>query len=91
MTHCDGLVMSLSAFGAGVRGGVRVEMAQLVESQNRDRKFAGSIPGWSGGRIFLSEVTFLCTDSYFGVRSTPVLPKWHVKDPGRCAESAGYS
>ena len=25
----------------------------------------------------------------FGVRSTPVLPKWHVKDPGHSAKSAG--
>ena len=25
----------------------------------------------------------------FGVRSTPVLPQWHVKDPGYSAKSAG--
>ena len=26
---------------------------------------------------------------YFGIRSTPVLPQWHVKDPGLSAKSAG--
>ena len=25
----------------------------------------------------------------FGVHSTPVLPQWHVKDPGHSAKSAG--
>ena len=25
----------------------------------------------------------------FGVRSTPMLPQWHVKDPGHSAKSAG--
>ena len=24
-----------------------------------------------------------------GVRSTPILPQWHVKDPGHSAKSAG--
>ena len=27
----------------------------------------------------------------FGVRSTPVLPQWHVQDPGHSAKSAGGS
>ena len=30
-----------------------------------------------------------CTDSYFGIRSTPVLPQWPEKDPGHSAISAG--
>ena len=30
----------------------------------------------------------LCTD-LFGVCSTPMLPQWHVKDPGHSAKSAG--
>ena len=30
-----------------------------------------------------------CADSYFGIRSTPVLPQQHVKDPGHSAKSAG--
>ena len=25
---------------------------------------------------------------YFGIRSTPVLPQWHVKDPGLSGKSA---
>ena len=29
------------------------------------------------------------TDSYFGIRSTPVLPQEHVKDPGHSAKSTG--
>ena len=31
----------------------------------------------------------LCADSLFGVCSTPVLPRWHVKDLGHSAKSAG--
>ena len=30
-----------------------------------------------------------CADSYFGVHSTPVLPQWHIKDPGHSAKCAG--
>ena len=30
----------------------------------------------------------LCATAMFGVRSTPLLPQWHVKDPGHFAESA---
>ena len=51
-------------------------------------KVASSSPGRSGGRIFFSRVNFLCSSS-FGVRSTPVLQQWHVKDPGYSAKSAG--
>ena len=36
---------------------------------------------------FLLQSAF-CVDSYFSVRSTAVLPQWHVKDPGHFAESA---
>ena len=31
----------------------------------------------------------LCAELLFGVRSTPVLLQWHVKDPGHSAKSAG--
>ena len=31
----------------------------------------------------------LCGPCLFGVRSTPVLPQWRVKDPGHPAKSAG--
>ena len=60
----------------------------LVERRTRDRKVASSNPGRSGGRIFISRVCFVCR-LLFGVRSTPVLPQWHVKDPGHSAKSAG--
>ena len=30
-----------------------------------------------------------CADSYFSVRSIPVLPQQHIKDPGHSAKSAG--
>ena len=35
-------------------------IAQWLERQTRDWKVAGSIPCWSGGRIFFSRVDFLC-------------------------------
>ena len=35
-------------------------IAQWLERRTRDRKFAGSNPCWSGGRIFFSRVNFLC-------------------------------
>ena len=45
------------------------------------------IPAGAPGEFSSPELT-LC-DDLFGVRSTPVLPQWHVKDPGHSAESAG--
>ena len=53
----------------------------LLERRTRDRKVASSNPGRNGGRMFFSGVSFVCW-LLFGVRSTPVLPQWHVKDPG---------
>ena len=53
----------------------------------RDRKVASSNPGRNGGKIFVSGVNFVCW-LLFGVRSTPVLPRWQVKDPGHSAKSA---
>ena len=38
---------------------------------------------------FSSQGSTFCADSYFGIRSTPVLPQQHVKDPGHSAKSAG--
>ena len=46
------------------------------------------IPAGAAGEIFLTRINF-CADSHFGIRSTPVLPQWHVKDPGHSAKSAG--
>ena len=38
---------------------------------------------------FSSPGLAFCADSYFGIRSTPVLPQKHVKDRGHSAKSAG--
>ena len=61
-----------------------VGMAHLVERRIRDQKVASSNLGRSSspGLIF-------CTDILFGVRPTPVLPQWHVKDPSFSAKNAG--
>ena len=58
----------------------------VLKRRTRDRKVASSNPGRSGGRIFFSRVNFVCW-LLFDIRSTPVLPQWHVKDPDRSAES----
>ena len=58
------------------------------EHRTRDRKVASSNPGRSGGRIFFSRVDFVCW-LLFDVNSIPLLPQWHVKDPGHSAKSAG--
>ena len=68
--------------------GILLEVACSLERRTRDRKFASSNPGKSGGRIFFSRVNFACW-LLFGVRSTPVLPQWHVKCSGHSAKSAG--
>ena len=46
------------------------------------------IPAGPAGQ-FSSPGSAFCADSYFGIRSTPVLPQKHVKDPGHPAKSAG--
>ena len=46
------------------------------------------IPAGAAGEFSSPGSTF-CADSYFGIRSTPVLPQEHVKDPGHYAKSAG--
>ena len=60
----------------------------LVERRTPDQKDESLNPGRSGGRIFSSRVNFACC-LLFGVCSTPVLPQWHIKDPGHSAKSAG--
>ena len=42
----------------------------------------------AAGEVSSPGSTF-CADSYFSIRSTPVLPQYHVKDPGQSAKSAG--
>ena len=46
------------------------------------------IPAGAAGEFSSPGLTF-CADPYFGIRSTPVLPQQHVKDPGHSAKSAG--
>ena len=46
------------------------------------------IPVGAAGEIFFSRVNFSCRH-LFGVRTTPVLSQWHVKDAGHSAKSAG--
>ena len=46
------------------------------------------IPAGVAGE-FSSPWSTFCADSYFGIRSTPVLPQSHVKDPCHSAKSAG--
>ena len=45
------------------------------------------IPARAAGEYSSPGSTF-CADSYYGIRSTPVLPEQHVKDPGHSAKSA---
>ena len=67
-------------------------IACQLERRTRDRKVASWNPGRSSRRIFFCRVKFVCW-LLFGVRSTPVLPQWHVKDPGHSAkvQVAGYT
>ena len=62
--------------------------SMLVELWTHDRKGASSNPGRSSRRIFFSRVNFMCC-LFIGVHSTPMLPQWHVEDPGHSAKSAG--
>ena len=46
------------------------------------------IPAGTAGEFSSPGSTFYA-DSYFGIRSTPMLPQKHVKNPGHSAKSAG--
>ena len=48
------------------------------------------VPAGPTGEFSPPGSTF-CADSYFGIRSTPMLPQWHVKNPGHSAKRAGGS
>ena len=63
-------------------------IACWLEHQTHDRKVVSLNPSRSGGRIFFSRVNFVCW-LLLGVRSTPLLPQWHVKDLGHSTKSAG--
>ena len=70
----------------------RARIARWLERQTRDPKVSCSNPGRSGGRIFFSRINYVCW-LLFGVRSTPVLPQWHMKDPDHLpkVQVAGYT
>ena len=69
------------------------DVNSVVNRQTPDRKVAGLIPS---GRFFfvfflgggLSPELTYCADSHFGIRSIPVLPQWHIKDPRSFCQSA---
>ena len=58
------------------------------EHQAHDLKVVSSNPGRSSRRVFLSRVNCLCW-LLLSVHSTPMLPQWHVRDPGHSVKSAG--
>ena len=47
------------------------------------------IPAGTAGEFSSPGSTF-CADSYFGIRSTPVLPQKHVKNPGHSAKKCRW-
>ena len=61
-----------TVWGAGI--------ACWLEHRTHAWKVANSNPGRSGGRIFFSRDNFVRW-LLIGVRFTPVLSQWHVKDP----------
>ena len=77
-----GAFNNLYPWGETVPGELIWHSAGLMIERLRVR-----IPARAAGKFSLP-VGFLCW-LLFGVRSTPVLPQWHVKDPGHSAKSAG--
>ena len=79
----DSALIRKWSFGAlryfkGEPGKLVNESAGLVIERLRVR-----IPAGAAGEFSSPELTFL-----FGVSSTPLLPQWHVKDPGHSAKRA---
>ena len=60
----------------------------LYHEQCHYKRSRVRIPAGTAGEFSSPGSTF-CADSYFGIRSTPVLPQQHVKNPGHSAKSAG--
>ena len=52
------------------------------------KKLRVQIPAEAVGEFSSPESTFYADSYLFRVRSTPVLPQWHIKDLGHSAESA---
>ena len=65
-----------------------VGIAQWLEHWTCDWKVVVSNPCWSSGIIF-SLQGWLSVLTHFGIRSTPMLPQQHIKNPGHSAKSAG--
>ena len=51
-----------------------------------ERSLVRTPPGAAGELSSPASASSVLIDSYFGIRSTPVLPQWHVKDPGHFAK-----
>ena len=60
----------------------------LVERPTHYQKVASSNPSRRGGRIFFPRVKIVCWLFLVSV-PPPVLPQWHLKDPGHSVISAG--
>ena len=53
-----------------------------------ERSWVRVLAGVEGEFVFTRVSSTFCANSYFSIRSTPVLPQWNVKDPGHSAKSA---
>ena len=62
-------------------------IACWLERRTRDRKVASSISARGGEENFLLQ-SQLCVLTLIRCAFHPVLPQWHVKDPGHSAKSA---
>ena len=83
------LLLVVTAFNACAELGQGIAgIACWIECQTHYQKVASPKPSRSSGRIFFSRDSFVCW-LFFGVGSTPVLPQWHMKDPGHSTKSAG--
>ena len=65
-SHSFDIEMVLPLWGAGI--------AEWLECRTRDRKVAVRIPAGAAGEFSSPGSTF-CADSYFSIRSTPMLPQ----------------
>ena len=80
-------VPSVCLFAARSAGS---EGSSVVRASDSWSKVPGSGPRRIGERIFCSTFNFLCWLFFrCPFRNTPVIPQWHVKDPGHSAKSAG--
>ena len=68
---------------------MKILSLRYLQRVNKGCEFQSGGGGGGGGaeRMFFSRVRFLFCPEIFGVRSTPVLPQLHVKDPGHSSQS----